>query len=114
MNIFELRLADTTVSTSMIKVLREYFPNTPIGELKRTIESNDVIFSCSGGSYDGKKLMMKIIKSLNREGIQIKLCEQTDSNTYPLTIKDLQSFINRGRAIGKQVIEDIENEAGTN
>ena len=98
----------------MIKVLRKYFPNTPIGELKRIIESNDVIFSCSGGSYDGKKLMMKIIKSLNHEGIQIKLCEQTENNTYPLTIKDLQSFINRGRAIGKQVVEDIENEADTN
>ncbi len=111
MNIFELRLADTTVSPSMIKVLRKYFPNTPIGELKRTIESNDVIFSCSGGSYDGKKSMIKIIQSLNREGIQIKLCEQTDSNTYPLTIKELQLFINRGGAIGKQVIEDIENEA---
>ena len=111
MNIFELRLTDTTVSASMIKVLRQYFPNTPISELKRAIESNDVIFSCSGGSYDGKKLMMKIIRSLKHEGIQIKLCEQTNSKTYPLTVKGLQAFINRGRAIGKQVIEDIENEA---
>lgn len=55
--------------------------------------------------------MMKIIRSLKHEGIQIKLCEQTNSKTYPLTVKELQAFINRGRAIGKQVIEDIENEA---
>ena len=110
-NLFELSLADTTVSASMIKVLREYFPDTSIGELKRRIESNDVIFSCSGGSYDGKKSMMKMIQSLNHEGIPIQLCEQTDSKTYSLTVKELQAFTNRGRAIGKQVIEDMENEA---
>ncbi len=111
MNIIELRLADTNVSANVIKVLRKYFPNTSIGELKRTIESKDVVFSCSSGSYDGKKSMMKIIRSLNHEGIQIALCEQTGSKTYPLTVKELQAFLNRGRAIGKQVIEDIENEA---
>ena len=54
MNILELRLEDTTVRTSTIKILRQYFPDAPIGELKKAIEANDVIFSCSAGSYDGK------------------------------------------------------------
>lgn len=110
MNILELRLEETIVSASMIKVLRKYFSDVPISELKKIIESNNAVFSCSAGSYDGKKLMMKMIRSLKNEGIQVKLCEQTDSNTYPVTIKELQAFINRGRVIGKQVIEDIENE----
>ena len=105
MNILELRLEDTTVRTSTIKILRQYFPDAPIGELKKAIEANDVIFSCSAGSYDGKRSMMKIIRSLSQEGIPIKLCEQTDSNTYPLIVKELQAFIHRGRTIGKQVIK---------
>lgn len=111
MSILELRLEDTAASANMIKVLRKYFPNVSVSELKKLIESNNALFLCSEGSYDGKKSMMKIIRGLNREGIQVKICERTDSNTYPVTIKQLQAFIGRAQAIGKQVINDMENEA---
>ena len=39
MNILELRLEDTTVRTSTIKILRQYFPDAPIGELKKSDRS---------------------------------------------------------------------------
>ncbi len=59
MNRLELRLEDTIVRAGVIKVLRKYFSDTPLSELKKIIESNDVVFSCDAGSYDEKKQMMK-------------------------------------------------------
>lgn len=55
--------------------------------------------------------MMKIIRSLQRENVQFELCEQTENNIYPLDVELLQAFINRGKTIGRQAMQDIENEA---
>lgn len=111
MNRFELRLAATESSAKAIKLLRGYFPNTSISEWKQKIEDGEPVFSCNAGSYDGKKSMMKIIHGLQREKIPFELFEQTENNTYPLDVKLLWAFIDRGKAIGRQVIQDMENEA---
>lgn len=64
MNICELRLAGTDISAKAVKVLRGYFPNVSISELKQKNQGGEPVFSCNSGSYDGKKMMMKIIRSL--------------------------------------------------
>lgn len=111
MNIFELRLTSTDINAKAIKILRGYFPDVSIAEWKQKVKNGEPIFSCKGGSYDGKNFMMKIVRSLEREGLHFELCEQTENKIYPLDVKLLQAFIDRGKAISKQVIEDIENEA---
>ena len=110
-----LRLRDPVAGAAALKLLRKYFPEVPLSEMKRRITAGEPVFSCGGG-IDGRKTLAKLERDFARAGLQAELYEEWTGpdggrRTAPLPRENLYNSLRRYAEIARQVDREMGQEA---
>ena len=101
-----IKLSDNNFSASCAKVIRKY-KNISISEVKDAVVNNDYLFSCDYIDEEGIKIVLKINKELNENGLSCKLFE----HDVPTTVEFLSNLVSTYEGINEEVEEVMNNEA---
>ena len=110
-----IKLKDPAASGATLKILRQYFPDVPLSEMKDRIVHGEYVFSCDG-RIDGRKQLAKLEKAFAQAGISTELYEEWTGGDgaeriAPLSREYLDNSLHRYREIARQVDRDIDNES---
>jgi len=110
-----IKLKSTAVDAAALKLLRKYFPNTSLAELRGKIQAHDYVVLSDLLKADGERAVVKMLREFDRAGIETELFEESRDTpgpwkTAPLSREVLYNMLHRSRGIQRQVLEDIERE----
>lgn len=110
-----IKLKSTTADAAVLKLLRKHFPNTSLGELRGKIQAHDYVYLSDMLRQDGEREAVKMLRELDRAGVETELFEESRDTTgpwraSPLSREVLYNMLQRSRDIQRQVLEDIELE----
>lgn len=83
--IYEFRFTNTTVTGYILRILRTYFSEVAIVDLKKKIELNEAFFTCTTDTYYNRVAISEIIDGLSRNGIQTEAYKDGNRRIYYLT-----------------------------
>lgn len=109
----EMRLGDA--GTGILKILRRYFPDVPLSEMRARIISRKPVYSCDG-KIDGRRLLAKLLRDLEKAGAAAEIREAWTGadgagRAAPLSKEYLCNSLRRYGEISRQVDRDMDNEA---
>ncbi len=112
---YGIKLKSTAVDAAALKLLRKYFPNTSLAELRGKIQAHDYVVLSDSLKAEGKRAVAKALREFDRAGIETELFEESRDapgpwRTAPLSREVLYNMLHRSRGIHRQVLEDIERE----
>ena len=115
-----IKLKTTTPSVSLLKLLRKWYPNQSLSELRTMIQNHDYIYLTDQEKswIDGDRKMAKFLKELERAGFETELYRERRNDrdpqsgwvTEPLSREVFYNGLQMDREIKRQVLIDIEQE----
>ena len=115
-----IKLKTTTAGTSLLKLLRKWYPNQSLSELRAKVQSHEYIYLTDQEKswMDGDRKMAKFLKELERAGFETELYrERRDDRdpqnlwiAEPLSREVFRNGLQMDREIERQVLIDIEQE----
>ena len=115
-----IKLKTTTPSVALLKLLRKWYPNQSLTELRTMIQNHDYIYLTDQEKswIDGDRKMAKFLKELERAGFETELYRERRNDrdpqsgwvTEPLSREVFYNGLQMDREIKRQVLIDIEQE----
>ena len=94
MYIFGLKLNGVAVDVKVIKILRAVNSRDSISEIKRKIQQNDFIYTCSCTDYQGISMMLSIFYQLQKQKVSLEIYEKDGDNLRLTTTEFLKNLLN--------------------
>ena len=115
-----IKLKTTAPSAALLKLLRKWYPNQSLSELRARVQNQEYIYLTDQEKswIDGDRKMAKFLKELERAGFEAELYRErrddrdTQSGwvTEPLSREVFYNGLQMDREIERQVLIDIEQE----
>ena len=115
-----IKLKTTAPSTALLKLLRKWYPNQSLSELRARVQNQDYIYLTDQEKSwrDGDRKLAKYLKELERAGFEAELYrERRDDRgpqrgwiAGPLSREVFYNGLQMDREIERQVLIDIEQE----
>lgn len=115
-----IKLKTTAPSAALLKLLRKWYPNQSLSELRARVQNQEYIYLTDQEKswIDGDRKMAKFLKELERAGFEAELYrERRDDRgpqsgwvTEPLSREVFYNGLQMDREIERQVLIDIEQE----
>lgn len=115
-----IKLKTTVPSAALLKLLRKWYPNQSLSELRARVQNQEYIYLTDQEKswIDGDRKMAKFLKELERAGFEAELYrERRDDRgpqrgwiTEPLSREVFCNGLQMDREIERQVLIDIEQE----
>lgn len=115
-----IKLKTTAPSTALLKLLRKWYPNQSLSELRARVQNQDYIYLTDQEKFwrDGGRKLAKYLKELERAGFETELYREQRSDrgpqsgwvTEPLSREVFYNGLQMDREIERQVLIDIEQE----
>ncbi len=110
----KIKLKATDASAAALKILRAHCPSTSIGELRNKIRDHEAVYAADL-LHNGEREALKILRELDKAGIETELFEETIDGSKPprlapLSRQVLNNMLHRSQEIHRQMLEDIELE----
>ena len=115
-----IKLKTTAPSAALLKLLRKWYPNQSLSELRARVQNQEYIYLTDQEKswIDGDRKMAKFLKELERAGFEAELYrERWDDRgpqsgwvTEPLSREVFYNGLQMDREIERQVLIDIERE----
>lgn len=113
---YGIKLKTTTADATVLKVLRKYFPNQSLSELRAKVQAHDYIFLIALEEHNSTRSIAKLLREFDKAGIETELFEEhrhTSADPWQAELMSreyLNNMLQRNREISRQVLEDIELE----
>lgn len=112
---YGIKLKKTTADMSVIKLLRKYFPDQSLAEIRTKVQAHDYVFLSDTEKYNGKHRMAELLREFDKAGIETELFEEQRYTPAPWQVESISreyfnNILHRNREIARQVLEDIELE----
>lgn len=115
-----IKLKTTGPSTALLKLLRKWYSNQSLSELRTMIQNHDYIYLTDQEKswIDGDRKMAKLLTELERAGFETELYRERRNDrdpqsgwvTEPLSREVFYNGLQMDREIKRQVLIDIEQE----
>ena len=112
-----IKLKTTAPSAALLKLLRKWYPNQSLSELRARVQNQEYIYLTDQEKswIDGDRKMAKFLKELERAGFEAELYRerrgpQSGWVTEPLSREVFYNGLQMDREIERQVLIDIERE----
>ena len=115
-----IKLKTTAPSAALLKLLRKWYPNQSLSELRARVQNRDYIYLTDQEKswIVGDRKMAKFLKELERAGFETELYRERRDNrgpqsgwvTEPLSREVFYNGLQMDREIERQVLIDIEQE----
>ena len=85
-----IKLKTTTPSVALLKLLRKWYPNQSLSELRTMIQNHDYIYLTDQEKswIDGDRKMAKFLKELERAGFETELYRERRNDRDPQRLGD--------------------------
>ena len=113
---YGIKLKTTTADATVLKILRNHFPNQSLSELRAKVQAHDYVFLIGLEEYNSERSIAKLVREFDKAGIETELFEEhrhTSADlwqTEPMSREYLKNILQRNREITRQVLEDTELE----
>lgn len=115
-----IKLKTTAPSAALLKLLRKWYPNQSLSELRARVQNRDYIYLTDQEKswIVGDRKMAKFLKELERAGFETELYRERRDNrgpqsgwvTEPLSREVFYNGLQMDREVERQVLIDIEQE----
>lgn len=112
---YGIKLKKVTADAAALRILRKYFPNQSLSELRTKVQAHDYVFHSHMEEYNSDFQVAKLIQEFDKAGIETELLEEyryalAPWQIEPMNRKYLKNMPQRYCEIRRQVLEDIERE----
>ena len=115
-----IKLKATTPSVALLKLLRKWYPNQSLTELRTKVQNHEYIYLTDQEKswIAGDRKMAKLLKELDRAGFETELYRERRDNRDPqsrwiaefLSREVFRNGLQMDQEIKRQVLIDIEQE----
>ena len=111
-----LKLKSRTADPAALKLLRKWFPDLSLLELRRRIQAHEAVYLTDAEPFhrDGTRKLAQLVKECGAAGIETELCEEVWSGgvwqSQPMSRTYFQNSLRRSREIERETLIDIERE----
>lgn len=115
-----IKLKTTTPSVALLKLLRKWYPNQSLTELRAKVQNHKYIYLTDQEKswIAGDRKMAKLLKELDRAGFETELYRERRDNRDPqsrwiaefLSREVFRNGLQMDQEIKRQVLIDIEQE----
>ena len=115
-----IKLKATTPSVALLKLLRKWYPNQSLTELRAKVQNHEYIYLTDQEKswIAGDRKMAKLLKEVDRAGFETELYRERRDNRDPqsrwtaefLSREVFRNGLQMDREIERQVLIDIERE----
>lgn len=112
-----VKLKSTAMNTAALKILRKWFPNRSLAELRDTIQTHGYVYltDMEGSQSNGERQLAKLLREFDGSGIESELYEEYRRapglwSAKPLSREVLHNMIRQSRDIFRETMENIELE----
>lgn len=104
-----IKLKTTASSAALLKLLRKWYPNQSLSELRARVQNHDYIYLTDQEAswITGDRKLAKFLKELERAGFETELYRERRDNRGPHSGWVTEPL---SREIERQVLIDIEQE----
>lgn len=113
MHIFGLKVSGVVADVKVIKTLRTVNSSNSISEIKRKIQENDFIYTCSCIDYQGISMMLSLFYQLQKQKVSLEIYEKDGDNLRLTTTDFLKNLLNSYSEIGRYMRRIIDKEMET-
>lgn len=115
-----IKLKTTTPSVALLKLLRKWYPNQSLSDLRAMVQNYEYIYLTDQEKswIEGDRRMAKFLKELDQAGFETELYRERRENrdtqsrwiAEPLSREVFRNGLKMDREIKRQVLIDIEQE----
>lgn len=112
-----VKLKSTAMNTAALKILRKWFPNRSLAELRNIVQTHDYVYftDMEASQSNGERQLAKLLREFDGSGIETELYEEYRRapglwSTKPLSREVLHNMIRQSKDIFRETLEDIELE----
>ena len=111
-----LKLKSRTADPAALKLLRKWFPDLSLLELRRRIQAHEAVYLTDAEPFhaDGERKLARLLKECDGAGIGTELYEEVRSGgvwrARPMSRDCLRNALRRFREIERETLIDIERE----
>ena len=112
---YGIKLKKVTADAAALRILRKYFPNQSLSELRTKVQAHDYVLHSHMEEYNSDFQVAKLMQEFDKAGIETELFEEyryapAPWQIEPMNRKYLKNMPQRYCEIRRQVLEDIERE----
>lgn len=111
-----LKLQRTAADAGTLKLLRKWFPDRSLPELRQTVGNHGYVYLTDAEPFhaDGERKLARLLKECDGAGIGTELYEEVRSGgvwrARPMSRDCLRNALRRSREIERETLIDIERE----
>lgn len=111
-----LKLTGAAADAGTLKLLRKWFPDRSLRELKQQIQNHEYIYLTDAEKFhrDGARKLARLMKECGKAGIETELYEEIWSGggwrSQPMSREYFGNSLRRSREIERETLMEIERE----
>ena len=111
-----LKLTSAAADAGTLKLLRKWFPDRSLRELKQTVQNHEYVYLTDAEAFhcDGERKLAELVRACGAAGIETELYEEVRSGgvwrTQPMSREYFRNSLRRSRDIQRETLIDVERE----
>lgn len=111
-----LKLTSAAADAGTLKLLRKWFPDRSLRDLKQTIQNHEYVYLTDMEKFhqDGERKLARLMKECGKAGIETELYEEIWSGggwrSQPMSREYFGNSLRRSREIQRETLIDVERE----